>query len=182
MRLRHAVPRSRRGVELAINTVVVLILGVIIVGGGVAMVSVILHEGETIAKEVSQAQMRQLDTLYGQGYLVAVTPKRVDVRAGDTAVFALGAQNILKTPEVFAVNVVGTGPDGLPVPLGSQVGSWRVQYFPDLPVDPDKSAASPMGFTPPDTAARGVYTFIVTLKQANGAIYDSPRGFTVVVE
>ena len=67
MRLRHAVPRSRRGVELAINTVVVLILGVIIVGGGVAMVSVILHEGETIAKEVSQAQMRQLDTLYGQG-------------------------------------------------------------------------------------------------------------------
>ncbi len=182
MRLRHAIPRSRRGVELAISTVVVLILGVIIVGGGVALVSVILQEGETIATEVSQAQMRQLDTLYGQGYLVAVTPKRVDVRAGETAIFAVGAHNILKTPETLLLSVSGTGPDGLPVPLGTQVGSWRSQYFPDLPVDPDKSAASPMGFTPPDTAPRGTYTFIATLKREDGSVYDSPRAFTVVVE
>ena len=169
------IPRSRKGVELAVNTVVVLILGVIVVGAGVALVWDLVREGSAFAGEVSTAQRSRLAQLYGEGQLVAVTPQSLELRAGDRGQVAVGVRSILSAEEAFTVGVRGTGPDEQPA------AGWRIVHFTDLTVRPDLSADVAVAVTPPETAPRGVYTFIVKITRSDGAVYDSPRFFTVRV-
>ncbi len=174
-------PSSRAGVELAINTVVVLILGIIIVGGGIAMVWKLVDGGGDLAADVTSSQHARLAELYGDGQLVAVAPQSIEVRAGDRGSVAVGVRSILNDPETFTIQVTGTGPDGLEVPIGTQVGSWRLGYFEDLEVRPDERAEAAIAILPPENAPQGTYTFIVKIVRADQTLYDSARFFTVRV-
>lgn len=175
-------PSSRAGVELAINTVVVLILGIIIVGGGIAMVWNLVEGGTDLVADVTDAQTRDIEERFADGQLVATAPQSMEIRAGDRGSAAVGVRSILSAQETFTLNIAGTGPDGQPVTSNGQVGSWKLIYFPDLTVDAQKRAAAAITIIPYKDADAGIYTFIVTVTRADGTtIYDSARIFTVRV-
>lgn len=167
-------PKSRKGMEIAINTLVVMILGILIVGGGMVLVAKISSGGAGIADEISKDQERGLAALLNEGQLVAAYPSAQTVPAGETRTYAIG----VFTPgaaENFTITVASGD---------INPSQWKVNYLPKLATKPGKSATALITVMPTRSVPKGEYTFIVTVKydDATADTYDSPRFFTVKVQ
>ncbi len=91
---------DRRGMELAVNTLVVLILGMILVGGGIALVYSIYNAGVKLPEEVGKRTQGQLfDMLLNSDQRIAVLDQTQDIVRGGTATFAVAIQNELEGQE-----------------------------------------------------------------------------------
>jgi hypothetical protein len=91
--------RNRRGMELAVNTLVVLILGVIIVGGGIALMYNIYEQAQVTIDHISQQQQDQLfQILLGTKQPIAVLDNVQTVARGDKAIFPVAVQNQIDAP------------------------------------------------------------------------------------
>ena len=85
---------DRRGMELAVNTLVVMILGVIIVGGGIALMYSIFNKARVLPGEVDKTLEQELfNILLGSKDRIAVLNNAQTVARGDTATFAVAIQN-----------------------------------------------------------------------------------------
>jgi len=92
--------QNRRGMELAVNTLVVLILGVIIVGGGIALMYSIYNKAKTLPGEVDKQTQQQLfSILLGSKERIAALDNVQTVARGETATFPVAVQNQLEGKE-----------------------------------------------------------------------------------
>ncbi len=91
---------QRRGMELAVNTLVVIILGIIIVGGGLALINNIYHKAVKLPDQVSQQTQEQLFSMLINGdQRIAVLNNVKKAKRGKTATFPIAIQNDLEGTE-----------------------------------------------------------------------------------
>jgi hypothetical protein len=142
--------------ELAVNTLVVLILGVLIVGGGIALMYSIYNKARVLPSEVDKQTQQQLfNILLTSKERIAALDNVQTVARGETATFPVAVQNQLE------------GQDATFLPV------W-VQQAAVVPQGVDVTCQT----SPPDTAkcpAMGVIAEPFTLKR-----YDS-KAFYVTV-
>lgn len=163
--------------ELAINTLVVMILGILIVGSGIVLVSKISGSGIEVVEQLSKDKEQQLQSMLAQGQLVAVFPSSQEVAGGKSTTFGIGVFNVQDTEQVFSFSITSET-----APVGAGEDEWRISYIP-LTVPSKGRATAPIIVTPGNAVPAGTYTFIVnvTYQDAGEAVPHETRFFTVRV-
>lgn len=166
---------NRKGFELAVNTLVVLILGFIIVGGGILLLAQILEGEGALAQEISAQQAQEVREQLTRGKLVAVYPTSTHAESGDSVIIALGIENRLRDGENFSVAIRGYDASDNLGPT-----SWAT-YFDAVQVPANAQRSFPLVIEIPETASPGTYTFVVEVLDENALPYDSKRSFIVKI-
>ncbi|MBI2545945.1 hypothetical protein HYV81_02085 [Candidatus Woesearchaeota archaeon] len=96
---------NKSGIELSINFLVVVILGLALLTMGIAMFSKFFRGAEAIKDKYNAETEAQLESLLSSGEKVAIPFTKRNVIAGETAVFGVGILNIIGKEELFVVDV-----------------------------------------------------------------------------
>ena len=94
-----------KGMEMSINFLVVVILGLAMLSMGVLTFTKFFKGAATIKEKYDSQTDAQLDALLSSGDRVAVPFPKKSTVAGDTAVFGIGILNILGKEQLFVVDV-----------------------------------------------------------------------------
>lgn len=90
--------------QLAINTLVVIILGLVIMGGGIALVYNIVDTVDDVPTQVNDQIRRELEARLIGSEKIAVLENVRAIDRGDSTVYYVGVQNILNVAnETFVV-------------------------------------------------------------------------------
>jgi len=84
---------NKKGIQLAANMVVILILGIVLLVGGLSVVYKVFQGGSEINNRLSNNQQQQLDLAMDDGALVAMARTQKSISRGKFDVFALGINN-----------------------------------------------------------------------------------------
>ena len=163
--------------QLAVNTIVVLILGIIIVGGGIALFNKIFQEAVVLPDKMGQQMQEQLKAiLLNSNQKIAVLGDLKTVQRKQTATFPAAFQNELEAPQAdFRIKdpelvvdptggacQVATPPDSCPEPRVLP-GPYTVKRYDNWPFF--------VGVAIPKNAARGQYVYQVTIEGDDGSGY-----------
>ncbi len=107
--------RARRGMELAVNTLVVIILGVVIVGGGILLISKIVAKASSVVPEVNdQTQQALFNVLLNSKQRIAALDNVQTAARNSYARFALAFQNQQAGQESTFTVAVDATPESYP--------------------------------------------------------------------
>lgn len=160
---------SRKGIQLSINMLVVIILGVVLLGMGIMLVTSMVDKGQSYSDEVDQQLMDQLrKSQFSDGRLVAVLSPQKEVSSGDTAYFVLGFRNNEDQPRNFRV-VVDFNKDSSPV---SSEPEWASSMEPSaadaaiyhdqkVSLEPNSDSFARIAIAPPKDLTSGQYFYDV---------------------
>lgn len=171
---------QRKGMQLAVNTLVVLILGIVILGMGMALVYTIYDKSVAMAEEVpAQTEKRLFSVLLSSKQRIAVLNNVRDVERGDAVLFPVAIQNeIEQESEQFLIEmgdtVTATTKQGdsidcadpsvtCPEPIVLP-GPYEVERF--------KSKAFNVFVDVPKPTLPGEYTYRVKVYQGDTALSD----------
>ena len=180
---------SRRGIELSINTIVVVVLGVIILGAGIMMLFKIAKQSEEFIGDVSEAQKQQLEEkmLAGETFLVADNVREAESDKGE--VYAIGLKNKLTRTSEFKVTISANKlikEDGTTTTftIGTATGNIRLlmENYDTKPISlaaNEQTSNIRAKITIPPGAAAGIYVFDVTATQKNGGSWEPYTAATV---
>ncbi len=177
------IPSSRRGMELAIGTLVVMILGIILVGGGILLVKMITDKSVTLNDNLNANVQRQLQDSVLRGQLVAVAPSSQVSYGAKDAIYGVRIVNRDATNDNEYTVQVTHAQDNL------AQANWSIVYLNTTKVAANdrKDAMIVVGALRGKQVPSGTYTFIVKIfyEDNDGTgmkIYDAPRFFTVLVK
>jgi uncharacterized membrane protein len=172
---------SRKGFEMAIGTLVVMILGIVIIAGGIILLRQLTASGEGAVAELNTNQVAELNKLLTKGQLVATFPSHQEVAAGKTVVFGVAVANKLDTKTFMLKTQVfnNLSADITTQMTGPQL-TLQVTNISSLKVQKNGEADAALAVTPAKGAPAGVYTIVVTVLDGT-VVYDTPRFFTVRV-
>jgi len=162
---------SRKGVELAINSIVVIIIGIVILSAGVFLVYKIVNAGQTTSEQLSSDVKRGLREELAQGQLVAVYPGSQNIEGNERSTTGVMIQNRLDAAD-FKATVKGFAPDE------TQIDDTWFGFLQPGNIPKNGVGEFIIIFNPPDTAAKGIYTFTVEVF-AGSDKYGTKRSFTV---
>ncbi|MBD3208958.1 hypothetical protein GF367_00885 [Candidatus Woesearchaeota archaeon] len=98
--------RARKGVELSVNMMVTVVIGIVLLGIGIFIVTKIVDKGIEITGDVDEQLKEQLrKTQFREGRQVAVLNPHERVKPGESAYFLLGFVNTGNTVKNFTVYV-----------------------------------------------------------------------------
>jgi uncharacterized membrane protein len=164
---------GRKGFELAISTLVVMILGIIILAGGIVLLLKLTDKGFHTEDEFHDDQELALCLAASQGQLVAVCPSTQTLAAGTSATYTLIVENHLDK-KTFGIQAKAQNSQGNPEPR------ITVSFIPTLDVEKNRQSRAKLTVHVEKTVPAGTYAVFVTVSQ-DAATYDSVRFFTVHV-
>ncbi len=156
--------------ELAVNTLVVIILGIVIVGGGILLISKIVVKASSVVPEVNdQTQQALFNVLLNSKQRIAALNNVQTVARNSYAQFAIAFQNQQAGQESIFTVAVDATPESYPnTALNNADCGGSPQNCPNATALPGPyklprygSQAFPILVKVPRTAATGEYTFSV---------------------
>lgn len=157
---------KKKGIELSINVLVVIILSIFLLIMGVAFFRNLLTGADKIKKSYDQRTAEELENLLTQGERVAIPFTRKDIRKGNTIVFGLGIYNMLGHNSYFKVDVqcstafVGTTEYSYYCNLFTGGNNLLYNQM-DLEIKNNKRHKMPIVITIPSSAQVATYIFNV---------------------
>ncbi len=115
--------KSKKGVELGMNFVVILILSIMAFGFGLKFLSDILNAGENLPDFSPVEQV--LNSRMASGEKVAVYPSSATLKAGQKEIFGVGVLNADVSSKVFNVQIA-SNPPGLKIIYSQQAASFTL--------------------------------------------------------
>ncbi|MFH1649808.1 MAG: hypothetical protein ABIA93_04625 [Candidatus Woesearchaeota archaeon] len=100
---------NRKGIELSVNFLVVLILGIVIFGAGIMLFYTVFDKAKDYDRKVTDQMEERLNSLMDQGQMVAVLDATQRAAPKQPAVYALGITNKLRTAQYFCFEVSNLG-------------------------------------------------------------------------
>ena len=168
---------SRKGIQLSVNVLVVIILGIVLLVLGITLVTNMVSQGQEYTQKVDQQLMDQLrQSQFSDGRLVAVLSPQKRVSPGEHVEFLLGFRNNEDDTHGFRV-VVKFNEDSSPV--GDALGSTQEQkareavlYFDgEQTLPPNEEHFQWIRVTPPSGLPSGEYFYDVYVCYT-GTAYD----------
>jgi hypothetical protein len=96
----------KKGLELSINFIIVLILAIVTIAMGIVIFNVIFRSGTELEKEVSQSTKDQINRLLMSGDEPAILPEFFkSAKIGEQVAFGLGIRNFMSAQQSFTVHV-----------------------------------------------------------------------------
>ncbi len=103
---------NKKGIELSINFVVMLILAIAMLGGSLYIVSKFFEKTIITTKNLDKQTESELERMIAQGEKTIIPFNVVNVRKGDSKTFGLGILNVLGDTMNFTVNITGKNISG----------------------------------------------------------------------
>jgi len=161
---------NRKGFELTLNFIIVIILSLVVLGFGINFVYSLFKGGNEYVPQIDALIMDELTRLAVGNKRVAIAPIESQViNRGDSATFGLRIRNTVAGQETFIVKAecvkFGT-PDYAP---GCPSGSLKLIYERvDFPIRNNAFYDVPIGITVSRTADRGEYLVYVSVCSFTG--------------
>jgi hypothetical protein len=89
------VKKNKKGIELSINFLVVIIMGIVILMGGIALIVKMMSGADKIHMDLDRQTKEQIESLLLDGSKVAVPINTKEIRIGKNDLFGVGVYNVL---------------------------------------------------------------------------------------
>lgn len=171
---------NKKGIELQVNFVVILILTMIIFGSSLAIAYKVMNQTKKLKGEVDATTQARLESLMMNGNEEVIIPfnKRDDLKKGETATFGIGIVNMLNTQREFKINVsnsIALNSEGVDVPAGDWIYSFNNSRNSIGEIKNNDNKIVSLIFIPPSTAQPGVtYIFNVQVYSFDPSTGDTP--------
>ncbi|MBC8501403.1 MAG: hypothetical protein ISS25_04790 [Nanoarchaeota archaeon] len=171
---------DRKGFQIAVNFLVVIILSLVLFGAGMVIFTKIIDKGTDFQAKITDRMQEQLNAAMDDGSVIVVQPQRVNGKRGKSVLFTVGFWN--EFPNEYNFKVVVSDKDGL---------SGAMNYFTDPYPDtqPNQRQHALISIDIPKNSVSGQYAFDVEVQYkgdatnppANWERYDKPKRIYVVV-
>lgn len=182
--------RNKKGFELSINMLVVIILSLAMLGLGVMLITQFFHQSLDIQKRISEQEEDQINSMLNRGERVALPINIKTIPRGEVNVFGLGVLNILDNTTTFEIEIDfqnmkvfdKQGTDLLQSDTGAEINKVAIiSEREEISLKPNEQGLVNIFIKVDKAAPRGTYIYPVRLKQKNGQYYGNPVKFTIVV-
>jgi hypothetical protein len=178
----------KAAVGLSINTLVIVMISLVILGSGVTLLYKFIGGAEDTQRNLDSRTKAQLELLLvDQGQPVALPLHTKTLRRGDSHTFGLGILNIGTAGDKFQINVALTRQldNGAIVQLSEAakqaiVAEWVLFNSEEITIAEQEHRKESIYVQVPENAPDGDYIFTATVT-AGGAAYPNPQKFYVTV-
>ncbi|HLD05841.1 MAG TPA: hypothetical protein VJG90_09050 [Candidatus Nanoarchaeia archaeon] len=161
---------QKKGIELSINMLVVLILSIVIFGGGIAIFYKAFAKGQEQVYYLDQASQRQIENALDDGSLVAIPISSKTIERNGHATFGIGVTNEKGSTHNFALAITyATGE-----PASANGNSWikNHEWGNPVPLQNGEKKVFNLYLVPNGANQKGTHIFNVV------ACYDGPDSGT----
>ena len=165
--------KSKKGMELSINFLVVVILSIVMLGLGLALVRTFFATSEELSKDIDDTTRARINELLSFGQVTALPFNAKNLKPEQGTVFALGVLNVEPNPIKLRVQVDSIGGfDPQNQKIAEDLTSW-VKYDPNpFTLDPHEQKDNPIFIRPSKTALKGTYIFNTCFCKENECTKD----------
>lgn len=190
--------------ELSINMVVIIMLGIAMLGIGISIFYKAINKTVELKENVDSQSQEQLKALLDDGSILAIPIKDVDGERGKLSMFSLGLTNIMAKETGFVIHVTYAGSSAYPDDSNDpfhphDIGKYKFNYNlvcsnsepedcgdawvkikdRDFTLEPNERKFIPFGISVPKTKGveNGQYVFNVDVCIGEGAgkcYFNSP--------
>ncbi len=101
--------RNKKGIELSINMLVVIILGIVILGAGLSIFYKSVHDVGAFRDKVDSQTSARLDALLDDGSPIVILRNNLDGKRGEGVTFSMAINNNLLSTKQFTVHTSYAG-------------------------------------------------------------------------
>jgi hypothetical protein len=174
---------DKRGIELSVNLLVIIIISLVVLGGGIALLYRFIAGAEELQATLDERTEEQLQSLLiDEGQQVALSRHTVKVRGEGEGILGIG---VLNTGEEDSFTIEVQGPrylnahGGQPSPQTTPTVLYNTESF---SLKQHAFKVEPILIKVPTGTPRGTYVFDVKVKRENGSQYGSTKKIYVIVE
>jgi len=172
---------NKKGIEIAINFIVMLILAVTVFGFGLFFVRNLFSEAGEIKAQLDRDSERNIELLLSRGERVAFPISSKEINAGDAAVFGLGVLNVLSEDQnTFYVDIECTTAidrkNEVIIGACADAGFFEIEPF---TLTKNDQKVIPIAVQPPRSASKGdTYAFTISVS-TDPAVKSNPSGVEI---
>jgi len=152
--------KQKKGLELSINFLVVIILSIVMLSLGIYLVRTFFAQSQELTTEIDDATRNRINELLSFGEITALPFNIKEVKAGERGIFGLGVLNVKPQPTTLQIKVIPVGGfDPLNQPIQADLTTW-VKYDPNaFTLQPQEQKENPILIRVPPNAVKGTYIF-----------------------
>ncbi len=186
--------KNKKGLELSVNFLVILIIAIVVFGFGLAFVSKFFAGAKEMKAQLDSETQKRIEYLLNTGEQLVMPVNTKTIQSGKNAVFGIGILNILGNKTTFMINLRCTlmldkndnaKPDSELTKYCKGVEMSRGWLFSDSvieTVENNEQKIIPILISVPQGTPSGKYVFTVTVTYGENNIqYDVPRKIYVIV-
>ncbi len=181
--------KNKRAIELSINFIVMLVLGIAMFGSGLMFASKFFSKAEQIKGNLDSQTEKQIEKLLDSGSSTVIPISQKEIFRNKFDTFGIGVLAKLSGDYSMTVSQ-GDAFTKSKETISWNIADWDLQpgLTQKLTLEKNKKGKYMVGVTVPRTAEKGTYIFIVTISytdptntNANLPEYDNPMQFFVKV-
>lgn len=164
---------GKKGFELSINFIVMLILAIAVFGFGLFFVNKLFHQAGEIKAQLDVDTEKRIESMLDRGEKVAFPISSKDIKAGEMATFGLGIMNVNQLTTTFDVEIIcSVATDSRDNEIANGCDGYQNWMFGVDPVTLEKNEKKviPIAIVIPGSKTKGTYAFTVKVLD-NGNIY-----------
>ncbi|MFH1064729.1 MAG: hypothetical protein V1729_06605 [Candidatus Woesearchaeota archaeon] len=179
--------KNKRGMELSINFIVMLVMGMAVFGGGLAFSTKFFTHAESVRGSLDSQTEKQIEKLLDSGSPVAIPISQKEIKRNKFDTFGIGV--MAQFNGEYIMNVQPNGAfrrDKTAITVNT--ADWLNIPMTKLELEKNDKGKYLVGVTVPKAAERGTYMFkvVVSYRDPNDASnnlaeYDNPIQFFVTV-
>ncbi|MFH1850137.1 MAG: hypothetical protein ABH879_08225 [archaeon] len=170
---------NKKGLELSINFLVVLILTIVVLGFGIFFVRKLMGGAEEIRTSLDDQTMARIEALLNDGSRVAIPFVKKETSPGKPAIFGVGILNVVgddrfRTEAKFSAayrddksKICKSGSTG---GCGSDPDGWILMDKSEKLIINNENAKYVVAITPPGGTPKGTYIFDIKVKYWNDGL------------
>ena len=158
----------KKGIELSVNFLVVIILSLVMLSMGIYLIREFFETTADLRDALDQQTEEQLTQLLQEGKLVALARTRKTIPVGESALFGLGILNINPGDgkRTFEIHIQSpeeaVGYDSLNNPIQADTSTW-LKYQRTLELGPNEAGSIAIRVEPQEGVPKGTYIFNVAV-------------------
>jgi len=186
MKKRHSNRDIRGAIGLSIETLVIIIISLVILGAGITLIYQFIRGAEEIKAELDVKTQDELERLLvGQGKKVALPLHVATVPRGESHVFGLGILNTFDHTENFQIRIrLSKAVDETKADITTQVNAqeiagWALYNTASIAIESNANNKEAILIQVPKDAIKGEYIFVAEVYDSKNLLYGNPQTFIV---
>lgn len=176
---------NKKGMELSINMLVVIIISLVVLGGGVGLLFKFMGQADELQKDLDSRTKEELRRLLiDQGKQVAISLRTTTVQRGDNFIFGIGILNTGGVGEQFNMEVElskATDEQQQDITTIIDASGWYLYNNRPFLIRENEHFSGSLLVSPPKDATPGQYIFKARVYQEDGQQYGNTQNMVVKV-
>lgn len=170
---------NKRGIELAINMLVVIIISLVLLAGGIVLLNKFIGGAEELQAVLDERTEEQLQSLLiDEGQLVALSRQTITFKGTGQGIVGVGILNVGDDPVTLHLEVTPRPIDGRQIPPTITL-LYNNQPF---TLQQQETHTEPILIKVSGNVPRGTYGFDVQVLKSDGDEYQPKKPIYVMVE